>query len=93
VLEEPRPIDINRLMIWMSKMAENRGEDLYRTKGLFYAHGFPERLVFQSVRMLTTLRRDRPWDQDETPLTQFVVIGKNLDREEFAAGLSSCVFN
>ena len=93
VLEEPRPIDINRLMIWMSKMAENRGEDLYRTKGLFYAHGFPERLVFQSVRMLTTLRRDRPWGQDETPLTQFVVIGKNLDREEFAAGLSSCVFN
>lgn len=92
VLEEPRPIDINRLMIWMSKMAESRGEDLFRTKGLFYANGFAERVVFQSVRMLTTLRRDRPWGQDETPMTQFVIIGKNLDREEFAAGLAGCVF-
>ena len=92
VLEEKRPIDINRLMIWMNKMAQNRGEDLYRTKGIFRANGFKERLVFQSVRMLTTLRRDRPWHPDETPITQFVVIGKNLDREEFAAGLASCVF-
>lgn len=92
VLEETRPIDINRLMIWMSKMAESRGEDLYRTKGLFHANGFSERLVFQSVRMLTTLRRDRPWEQHEIPMTQFVVIGKNLDREEFAKGLAGCIF-
>ena len=92
VLEEKRPIDVNRLMIWMNQMAQGRGEDLYRTKGIFYAHGFQERLVFQSVRMLTTLRRDRPWAPDEIKMTQFVVIGKNLDREEFAAGLTGCVF-
>ena len=48
--------------------------------------------MFQSVRMLTTLRRDRPWAPGETKMTQFVVIGKNLDREEFAAGLAGCVF-
>ena len=92
VLEERREIDVNRLMTWMSAMAQSRGDDLYRTKGIFYAKGFEERLVFQSVRMLTTLRRDRPWEADETRITQFVVIGKNLDREEFAAGLSGCVF-
>ena len=92
VLEETRPIDINRLMLWMNGMAQERGDELYRTKGIFYAHGFEERLVFQSVRMLTTLRRDRFWEPDEQKMTQFVVIGKNLSREEFAAGLSSCVF-
>ena len=92
VLEESRPIDINRLMLWMNGVAQERGDDLYRTKGIFYAHGFNERLVFQSVRMLTTLRRDRPWGE-EARMTQFVVIGKNLNREEFAAGLSACVFN
>ena len=92
VLEETRPIDINRLMLWMNGMAQERGEELYRTKGIFYAHGFEERLVFQSVRMLTTLRRDRFWDAGEQKMTQFVVIGKNLAREEFAAGLSDCVF-
>ena len=92
VLEEQRPIDVNRLMIWMNDMAQSRGEDLYRTKGIFYANGFQERLVFQSVRMLTTLRRDRAWKPDEVRMTQFVVIGKNLDRATFAAGLANCVF-
>ena len=92
VLEERRPIDVNRLMVWMNGVAQARGDDLYRTKGIFYANGFQERLVFQSVRMLTTLRRDRPWEADETKMTQFVVIGKNLNREEFAAGLADCVF-
>ncbi len=92
VLHESRPIDVNRLMTWMNGIAAERGDDLYRTKGLFYASGFDERLVFQSVRMLTTLRRDRLWEPNETKMTQFVVIGKNLNREEFAAGLSGCVF-
>ncbi len=92
VLEESEPVDINRLMLWMNGVAEKRGDDLYRTKGIFYARGFEERLVFQSVRMLTTLRRDRVWEPGESRMTQFVVIGKNLDREEFAAGLASCVF-
>jgi G3E family GTPase len=92
VLQEDRPIDINRLMIWMNGMAQSRGEDLYRTKGIFYANGFQERLVFQSVRMLTTLRRDRAWQAGETPMTQFVVIGKHLDRAEFESGLASCIF-
>ena len=92
VLQESRPVDVNRLMVWMNDVAQRRGDDLYRTKGIFYAHGFQERLVFQSVRMLTTLRRDRAWEPDEIPLTQFVVIGKNLQREEFEAGLASCLF-
>ena len=92
VLTERNPVDVNRLMTWMGGMAERRGDDLYRTKGIFYANGFGERLVFQSVRMLTTLRRDRLWEPGEEKMTQFVVIGKNLDREEFAAGLASCVF-
>lgn len=92
VLTENRPVDVNRLMTWMGGVAEKRGDDLYRTKGIFYANGFHERLVFQSVRMLTTLRRDRLWEPGEDKMTQFVVIGKNLNREEFAAGLADCVF-
>ena len=52
-------------MLWMNEMAQQRGDDLYRTKGIFYAQGFRERVVFQSVRMLTTMRPDRPWGRDE----------------------------
>ena len=91
VLEEARPIDINRFVLWMNDVAQTRGDDLYRTKGIFNAQGFRERLVFQSVRMLTTMRPDRPWAEDENRLSQFVVIGKNLDRAEFAEGFARCV--
>lgn len=91
VLHEARPIDINRFVLWMNQMAQERGDDLYRTKGIFYAQGFRERVIFQSVRMLTTMRPDRLWAEGETPMSQFVVIGKNLNREEFAAGLERCL--
>lgn len=91
ILEESRPIDLNRFSIWLNEMAQARGEDLYRTKGIFNAQGFRERVVFQSVRMLTTMRMERPWADDEPRTSQFVVIGRNLNRAEFADGFARCV--
>lgn len=90
-LTSTQPIDMNKFMLWMNGVAQAKGEDLYRTKGLFYAQGFPERVLFQSVRMLTSMKRDRLWQPDEAKLTQLVAIGRNLDRDEFAAGFAKCV--
>lgn len=91
ILEESRPIDLNRFSIWLNDIAQTRGEDLFRTKGIFNARGFKQRVVFQSVRMLTTMRPDRNWGDDELRKSQFVVIGRNLDREEFAKGFEQCI--
>ncbi|MCY1315171.1 putative GTP-binding protein YjiA [compost metagenome] len=91
ILEETKPIDMNRFSIWLNDIAQARGEDLYRTKGIFNAQGFRERVVFQSVRMLTTMRKERPWADNEQRISQFVVIGKNLNRAEFADGFAKCV--
>lgn len=91
ILEESRPIDLNRFSIWLNDIAQSRGQDLYRTKGIFNAHGFGERIVFQSVRMLTTMRPDRKWKDAEPRVSQFVVIGRNLDRAEFEKGFAQCV--
>ena len=91
VLQEAALIDMNRFSLWMNELAQRRGEDLYRTKGIFNAQGFNERVVFQSVRMLTTMRPDRLWAPGEARVSQFVVIGKNLDRAEFAEGFARCV--
>jgi G3E family GTPase len=90
-LTSEQPIDMNKFMLWMNDLAQEKGENLYRTKGLFYAKGFPERVLFQSVRMLTSMRRDRLWKTDEPKLTQLVAIGRNLDREEFVKGFEKCV--
>jgi G3E family GTPase len=84
-------MDMNKFMLWMNDLAQAKGEDLYRTKGLFNAQGFPERVLFQSVRMLTSMQRDRLWKPEEKRLTQLVVIGRNLDRDEFSRGFEKCM--
>ncbi|MEO1403955.1 MAG: GTP-binding protein [Cyanobacteria bacterium J06635_1] len=91
VFTSEKPMDMNRFMMWMNDVAQLKGEDLYRTKGLFYARGFPERILFQSVRMLTSMRRDRKWKPDELKRSEFVVIGRDLDKAEFAEGFSKCL--
>ncbi len=86
-----KPIDMNRFMMWMNDVAQEKGEDLYRTKGLFYARGFSERVLFQSVRMLTSMRRDRKWKPDEVKRSEFVIIGRNLNKDEFSKGFAKCI--
>jgi G3E family GTPase len=91
VLREERPIDMNRFMIWLNEKLAEQGEDMYRTKGIFNAQGFNERVIFQSVRMLTTMVPERLWKPGEDKITEYVMIGKNLDRDEFAEGFANCV--
>jgi len=91
VLREERPIDMNRFMIWLNEKLAEQGEDMYRTKGIFNAQGFNERVIFQSVRMLTTMVPERLWKPGEDKITEYVMIGKDLDRDEFAEGFASCV--
>ena len=91
VLREERPIDMNRFVSWMSPLLQREGDRYLRTKGVFNALGFNERVVFQSVRMLTTMARFHAWTADEPRRTEYVVIGRDLDRDMLTAGLGACV--
>lgn len=91
VLRESGPIDMNRFLSWVTPLLQRRGDDIFRTKGVFNARGFNERLIFQSVRMLTTMTRFKTWQSNENRQTEFVVIGRNLDRAALETGLSKCV--
>lgn len=91
VLHEDRPIDMNRFMSWMGPLLQQEGDRYLRTKGVFHAHGFDERVVFQSVRMLTSMARFNSWSAGEARRTEYVVIGRDLDKARLAAGLTACV--
>ena len=91
VLREDRPVDMNRFMSWMAPLLQKDGDRYLRTKGVFNARGFNERVVFQSVRMLTTMARFHAWTADEARRSEYVVIGRDLDREALARGLAACV--
>ena len=91
VLRESRPIDMNRFMSWISQLLQEQGDAVLRTKGVFNAASFNERVVFQSVRMLTTMSRFNAWEAGEPRQTEYVVIGRHLDQAMFADGLAKCV--
>jgi G3E family GTPase len=91
VLREDHPVDMNRFMSWMAPLLQREGDRYLRTKGVFNARGFNERVVFQSVRMLTTMARFSGWRDDEPRRSEYVVIGRDLDREMLAAGLAGCI--
>ena len=91
VLRESRPIDMNRFMTWITPMLQEQGDRVLRTKGVFNAHSFNERVVFQSVRMLTTMSRFSVWEAGAERHSEYVVIGRHLDQAAFAAGFAKCV--
>ena len=91
VLRESRPIDMNRFMSWITPLLQEQGDRVLRTKGVFNAHSFNERVVFQSVRMLTTMSRFNLWEDSAVRQTEYVVIGRHLDQALFAAGFAKCV--
>jgi G3E family GTPase len=91
VLRESRPIDMNRFMAWITPLLQEQGDRVLRTKGVFNAHSFKERVVFQSVRMLTTMSRFNAWEPDATRRSDYVVIGRHLDQAMFAEGFAKCV--
>ena len=91
VLRESRPIDMNRFMSWITPLLQEQGDRVLRTKGVFNAQSFKERVVFQSVRMLTTMSRFNLWEEGVVRQTEFVVIGRHLDQAAFATGFAKCV--
>ena len=91
VLRALKPIDMNRFMSWITPLLQEQGDRVLRTKGVFNAHSFKERVVFQSVRMLTTMSRFNLWEDGAVRQTEYVVIGRSLDQAAFAAGFAKCV--
>jgi G3E family GTPase len=91
VIRETRPLDINKFMMWITDLLQEQGGELYRSKGIFYARGFKEKVLFQSVRMLTSMEPTDLWESDDKKMTEYVVIGKNLDEEQFRQGFKDCL--
>jgi G3E family GTPase len=86
----PGDLDAKKLNLWMSKLLQEKGVDIFRMKGVLSIKGVPNRFVFQGVHMLFDGKEDKPWGG--TPrMNKLVFIGRNLDREALNAGFKSCL--
>ncbi len=85
-----RAFDLERLTAYLSGLLSERGDDMFRTKGIVAIDGDPRFFVLQAVHKLMDFRPDHAWGKDR-PYSKLVFIGRNLDRAEIEAGLRACL--
>ncbi|EPR34956.1 cobalamin synthesis protein P47K [Alkalidesulfovibrio alkalitolerans DSM 16529] len=87
----PGPVDAACFQNFLGSYLAERGENVYRCKGIVEAAGQAQRLVFQGVHMLLEMSWGVPWKDGEERTSRAVFIGRDLDREELSAGLRACL--
>lgn len=91
VLRENRPLDLQRIGLFIAEHILLHAERYIRYKGILYINGMEERFVFQGVHMQFENRRDRPWHEGEERVSEVVIIGKDLDRDRLKEAFSKCI--
>jgi len=89
-IEADGELDPERLNEWLGTLLREKGQDIFRSKGVLAIAGMEERYVFQGVHMLMDGQSDRPWGSDERT-NRLIFIGRNLDRIELEGGFNSCL--
>ncbi len=84
-------LDEYKFQTWLNRLLQEKGQDIFRMKGIVSIAGEDHRFVFQGVHMLFDGKEDRLWKNGETRKNQIVFIGKNLDREMLVEGVKSCL--
>jgi G3E family GTPase len=89
-IEREGAVDGERFNAWLSTLLRERGQDLYRTKGILSVDGMDRRYVFHGVHMLMEGRLDQPWANGPR-INRLVFIGRDLDRAALTAGFAACL--
>jgi G3E family GTPase len=80
-----------RFFPWIHRLAQERGPDILRMKGILAFRGESRRYAVQGVHMIVEGDHQRAWRDDEARESRIVFIGRSLDRDAIAHGLESCL--
>ena len=83
--------NVDMLTRWIERVISEDGANLYRYKGVLAVKGMDQKFVFQGVGMLFTGGFEGKWKKNETRISRFVFIGKNLDAEFLKIGFDACL--
>ena len=87
-------LNVNKLERWIGTLMRDKGEDLFRYKGVLSVKGMDEKFVFQGVHMLFSGDYSKEiglWKEGETRECRFVFIGRDLDHKALQDGLMECL--
>jgi len=86
----PGELQEKKVNAWFARLLAEKGQDLYRMKGVLSLRGDPNRFVFQGVHMTLDTTVGSEWGKAER-VNKLIFIGKNLDREALNAGFRACL--
>lgn len=86
-LESDTPLDLHRVKIWLQFLANRRGQDLLRLKGVLRCSDHAVPIVVQGMYEWLELG---PGTGAAPDTSKLVLIGRDLDRAELERGWSAC---
>ncbi|EFN51669.1 hypothetical protein CHLNCDRAFT_49195 [Chlorella variabilis] len=89
-------LDMQRLNEWLSTLLQEKGADIYRSKGILNIAGSDDKYVFHGVHMMLQFGSSaeglgKPWQPGQPRFNRVVFIGKDLNRQELNDGFRSCM--
>merc|ERR1712056_52996 len=80
-----------KLNEWIGWLLEEKGVDLFRSKGVLAVKGMKQKFVFQAIHMLFANSQEGAWEEGEERRCKMIFIGKNLSREELTSVFMKCM--
>ncbi|XP_054809669.1 uncharacterized protein LOC129311400 isoform X2 [Prosopis cineraria] len=84
-------LDLDELDDWLERLVEEKGEDLYRMKGVLSVDGSDQRYVLQGVHSMMDGCPGKTWGPEEKRINKLVFIGRNLDETALRKGFKGCL--
>lgn len=86
-------MDLDEVNDWLETLVEEKGEDLYRLKGVISVNDSTGRFVFQGVHSILEGCPAKPWGDDEKRINKLVFIGRNLNETALRKAFKGCLVN
>ncbi|KAI9083957.1 hypothetical protein K1719_034215 [Acacia pycnantha] len=84
-------LDLDELDDWLERLMEEKGEDLYRMKGVLSVDGSDQRYVLQGVHSMMDGCPGKTWGPEEKRINKLVFIGRNLNETALRKGFKGCL--
>lgn len=81
-------IDAKKFTEWMRELMRDKGQDIFRSKGILHIAASDKKYIFQGVHMIMDSQWGEPWGIDRT--SQLVFIGRDLDQQTLRDGFLKC---
>jgi G3E family GTPase len=84
-----QPLEPTLFNTWFSRLLQEKGQDILRSKGILHLAGEDRRFVIQGVHMLMDSSLLGPWPEGPRQ-SKLVFIGRNLDAMDLREGFEAC---